>query len=960
MIDDDSLARDGFKIERTPKGAAPAPRPAPAPGRSDPYVETFNALQFLAPAGGVFEVRALGDRTASGYFDADHLEQAAKAIEALDAAGTYSGIYVTLNPVNPALLSRRSNRIETRLGLKEATTADADIIRRLWFPVDIDPARPSGIGSSDAEHAAALEVAGNVAGFLSEFFGFPAPVRGDSGNGGHLLYRIDLPNDDESRSLIERCLKGLGAAFDRSPTEDRPGVEIDQTPFNAARIWKLYGTVARKGDNTSERPHRRARIIEAPEVIEVVPRETLERLAALAPEEEPRQAPRPGSGGSGPDLDEWLREHGASLPPYHAKSRSGCRSFYIFDVCPWDPSHRDRSAFMGQFNHGPLFAGCKHNGCSGNGWPELRALVEPKRPKAATPHKEARASAPAPEATVKESAPNLEELYDVSRSGLITIRFARLAALIHKEFCTISFNDVLYVYQDGVYSADKGRVAARIKEILEAIGYEGAISVVRREVIGYLLAEDPQSKYPFNNQPWHLPVKNGVVRVNPGAGQIDLLPHSPKYRFSYQLPVTYDSAADSAFIRQVLEQWVEPEDAQYLLQVPVVAILQAWGRVQKQLYLFEGAHDGGKTTYCEFLYGFFGPGGYSQVDLLRLSEDRFALADLEHKLANIHDEMRSVALRSVGQVKNLTGGLHHRIERKHENAYHAILPAVHVFTCNKPPKIKEVDDDAFWSRFVYVSFPNQFPRDDGWKDTLFTEGNYSAFLNLALETVIAAMQDRSALKRMSADEVKQRWTEAADETIKFVWMHFDRDAAATVPKDDVYTAYLRHCQENGISPRAKNVLSSDLARMGIAGTRPRGGMSRIQSYAGIRWKGSSPVGQGGQGILNLIAREEKKVQSTDPICTNKVDNNPDHSDRDDSSNPSEQEGELAAWLEGLRLPRNFTVASHRHNPARATGRCSAGRCTMPPVWEDEHGNWPLCEQHYRLIQRKRSLAGVQI
>jgi hypothetical protein len=396
-----------------PRGPAPIPAaargedPAPAPGRSDPYVETFNALQLLVPAGGVFEVRALGDRTASGYFDADHLEQAAKAIEALDAAGTYSGIYVTLNPVNPALLSRRSNRIETRLGLKEATTADADIIRRRWFPVDIDVKRPSGISSTDEEHAAALEVAGNVAGFLSEFFGFPAPVRADSGNGAHLLYRIDLPNDEGSRTLIERCLKALGAAFDRDPSENQPGWEIDKTTFNAARIWKLYGTVARKGDNTPERPHRRARIIEAPEVIEVVPRETLERLAALAPEEEPRQAPRPRSSRSGPDLDEWLKEYGASLPPYRAKNKPGFRSFYVFDVCPWDPSHRDRSAFMGQFNHGPLFAGCHHNGCSGNGWTELRALVEPKRPKPTPVRKEPRPleNSPKPAIDTREEVP---------------------------------------------------------------------------------------------------------------------------------------------------------------------------------------------------------------------------------------------------------------------------------------------------------------------------------------------------------------------------------------------------------------------------------------------------------------------------------------------------------------------------------------------------------------------------
>ena len=45
---------------------------------------------------------------------------------------------------------------------------------------------------------------------------------------------------------------------------------------------------------------------------------------------------------------------------------------------------------MGQFNHGPLFAGCHHNGCSGNGWTELRALVEPKRPKPTPVRKEPR------------------------------------------------------------------------------------------------------------------------------------------------------------------------------------------------------------------------------------------------------------------------------------------------------------------------------------------------------------------------------------------------------------------------------------------------------------------------------------------------------------------------------------------------------------------------------------------
>ena len=158
-------------------------------------------------ADGVVEVRALADGAVhSGYFD-DH-DALARAVEALDADPAVAGIYLTLNTVNPALLARRANRIKMRLSRKDATTADADIIRRRWLPVDIDPVRPSGVSATDAEHEAALEAAGRVAGYLAEQ-GFPAPIKADSGNGAHLLYRIDLPNDEAATALVKGCLATL-------------------------------------------------------------------------------------------------------------------------------------------------------------------------------------------------------------------------------------------------------------------------------------------------------------------------------------------------------------------------------------------------------------------------------------------------------------------------------------------------------------------------------------------------------------------------------------------------------------------------------------------------------------------------------------------------------------------------------------------------------------------------------
>src|SRR5690606_18531656 len=99
------------------------------------------------------------------------------------------------------------------LGKKDATTADGDILRRRWFPVDIDPVRPSGVSSTDAEHQASLVKAAEIAAYLGRERGWPAPVLADSGNGAHLIYRTNLPNDDASRDLVKRCLEVLDTIF---------------------------------------------------------------------------------------------------------------------------------------------------------------------------------------------------------------------------------------------------------------------------------------------------------------------------------------------------------------------------------------------------------------------------------------------------------------------------------------------------------------------------------------------------------------------------------------------------------------------------------------------------------------------------------------------------------------------------------------------------------------------------
>ena len=186
------------------------------------------------------------------------------ASDALRLGKGAKGVYFLLNPL-PAEWSG-------------SPATDADIVRRRLLLIDCDPQRKGTVSSTDDEKDAARQKMVEVDSFLAEH-GWPAPIVADSGNGWHLVFPIDLPADDGG--LVHRVLKVLASMFDDE------AVSIDTKVGNASRICKLYGTLAAKGENTIDRPHRVSKIITIPSLLEIVPIEMLQRLASES--EKPQQ-----------------------------------------------------------------------------------------------------------------------------------------------------------------------------------------------------------------------------------------------------------------------------------------------------------------------------------------------------------------------------------------------------------------------------------------------------------------------------------------------------------------------------------------------------------------------------------------------------------------------------------------------------------------------------------------------
>lgn len=319
-------------------------------------------LTTLWRPGEVRELRAPrwdGYKTAAGWFDDP--DKLAKAAAEWDGK---ANLYVTLNPVNPALLARASNRMLRRAN---ATTADPDIVERRWIYIDIDPVRPAGISSTETEQAAALETARHVSSYLGDR-GWGIPLVAMSGNGYALIIPIELPNTADGLAIVHGFLRHLAAMFN---TE---AVTIDTTVSNAARIVALIGTMKVKGDSTPERPHRRSALVWVPD--EAVPI-TEEQLRELQPPSEPTHSRT--AGGSGPDTSQgWVKRllEAHSITYREQPPDANGIAWYGVEHCPFHPTDGvPWQCGVGERPDGAATGKCFHNRGAGMGWQDFKKAL---------------------------------------------------------------------------------------------------------------------------------------------------------------------------------------------------------------------------------------------------------------------------------------------------------------------------------------------------------------------------------------------------------------------------------------------------------------------------------------------------------------------------------------------------------------------------------------------------------
>jgi hypothetical protein len=309
-------------------------------------------FECLFQPGEAVEVRVVSPWCGSGFFD--NAKDLGEALGELDGLKP-EAVYTSLNPVTRAAFERCPNQFQrAQRGVKLASST-ADISRRAWILIDFDPIRPPKVSATDEEKALALAKMRAARDYLlSE--GAPPMVEADSGNGGHALLPCDLPNDKDSARLVRGFLEFLSAKFTDAT------VKVDTVNWNADRITKAYGTMARKGADTAERPHRRSGIISLPPTTQPVARKFLERMQ-LKPLPKAAEASGVFAEPSIAKLTEWSQTV-PDFPGIQRIKRDAEKVTVIPEHCYLNPDHSGTSAGIVFHADGGRGNVCKHEGCA--------------------------------------------------------------------------------------------------------------------------------------------------------------------------------------------------------------------------------------------------------------------------------------------------------------------------------------------------------------------------------------------------------------------------------------------------------------------------------------------------------------------------------------------------------------------------------------------------------------------
>jgi len=305
-------------------------------------------------------------------------------------------------------------------------------------------------------------------------------------------------------------------------------------------------------------------------------------------------------------------------------------------------------------------------------------------------------------------------------------------------------------------------------------------------------------------------LNNGVYDIRENK----LLSYSPDLIFLNKIPINYNSKADCPKIKEFLKEVLLEEDLNFINEFIGYCLYRS-SNLFKKGFILLGERDTAKTTFIKLLVSFVGVKNSSSVALQKIG-DRFSSYFLYGKYINIADDLSSQDVNNTGPLKQALGDGYIECEIKHGPKFHFMNSSKFIFATNKIPLPKDIDDDAYYSRWYVLRFLNEFTNDNNRVkrdliQELTTQEELEGLLIYALSGLKRLLDNKKFSREQSVDEVKLIMHKSGSSIASFCLDRLNKGVYDDwISKEEMNKEYSKYCDEFKLANRGMKKLGTDL------------------------------------------------------------------------------------------------------------------------------------------------------
>jgi len=239
----------------------------------------------------------------------------------------------------------------------------------------------------------------------------------------------------------------------------------------------------------------------------------------------------------------------------------------------------------------------------------------------------------------------------------------------------------------------------------------------------------------------------------------------------------------------------------------------------------------GKSTVLEVLAAMLGDGSFSTVPLEKF-EDRFSLAEMLGKRANIAHEMGDLDKASEGVLKQLVSGEPMTFERKFRDPFKARPTARLSFATNVLPRFSD-KTDGLWRRLLIFPFTESIPVERRDRDLVSKlRAELPGIFNWSVQG-LAMLASEGFRDTETMLHSKQAHREGLNPVLSWLEECTTVGSAFETSSSRALESYRSWCAENGFQSMNRTNWERELERLGLKCVRSRDGQSRPRVIKGL-------------------------------------------------------------------------------------------------------------------------------